>query len=105
MKLLGNTVLIVPLDDADIQVSAGGLFLVNHHKHSTLKYRVLAVGPGQWRRRKGKLKPCFDKPEVEVGDCVITRAQLDDSVVKHTLDDGNGRLIIHGDGVLLKWRE
>ena len=105
IKLIGNTILIEPLPDADMQKSAGGLFMVNKWKHSNLKFRVLAVGSGAWRRRKGKLKPVFDVPEVSVGDCIICRAELDPDVTKYAMDDGTGRLIIHSHGILMKWME
>ena len=110
LRLIGNVVLIEPMPDADIQRSASGIFLVNRYKKSTLKYRVLAVGNGEQRKRKlrsGRLKTTavFDRPEVEVGDCILTRAELDDGVTKHTLDDGTGRLIIHAWAIMAKWRE
>ena len=110
LKPLGNTVLIEPLADPDFQVSAGGIVLVNKYKKSNLKFRVLAVGNGEQRKRKlrsGRLKTTavFDKPEVEVGDCILCRADLDDGVTKHTFDDGTGRLIIHAWGIMAKWRE
>jgi co-chaperonin GroES (HSP10) len=110
MRLLGNTVLIQRLADTNEQVSAGGIICVNHHRKTNLKFRVLAIGPGEQRRRmsrSGKLKTTavFDKPQVEVGDCIITRAEMDDGIVKHSLDDGTGRLIIKSEGILASWKD
>jgi|HubBroStandDraft_6_1064221.scaffolds.fasta_scaffold107012_5 co-chaperonin GroES (HSP10) len=111
MKLLGNTVLIEPMPDADLQTSASGLLLVNHYKKTNLKFRVLAVGPGAQRKRKhprsGRERTvvAFDKPECAVGDCILTRAELDSDLVKHSFDDGTGRLIIYGHGVMLVWTQ
>ena len=103
MKLLGHTVLIEPLD-ADTQMSASGIIKVNSHKKSTLTFKVIAVGPGGWRRKKGK-PDRWVQPEVEVGDCILSRAMLDADIVKHSIDDGSGRLLIHADGILMKWRQ
>ena len=103
LKLIGHTVLIEPLD-AEVQTSASGLHLVNHHRKSTLKFRVIAVGPGGWRRKKGRPDK-WVQPEVEVGDCILSRAMLDADIVKHSIDDGSGRLLIHADGILMKWRQ
>jgi co-chaperonin GroES (HSP10) len=103
LRLIGNSVLLQPLD-AEVQVSASGLTLVNHYKKPTLKFRVLAVGPGAFRYRKGKRK-AFIVPEVEVGDFVICRAILDSSIVKHSLDDGTGRVIVEAESIQMKWRE
>lgn len=110
MRLLGNVVLIEPLPDADMQQSASGLFLVNHYKKTNLKFRVLAVGPGEQRRRlkrsgKRVLLDVVDAPEVEPGDCILTRALLDDGIIKESFDDGSGRLIIYSQGILAKWNE
>lgn len=110
IKLLGNTVLVEPLPDADMQKSASGIFLVNRYKKSNLKFRVLAVGPGELRRRlkrsgKRVILDVLDKPEVEPGDCVLTRALLDDGIIKEALEDGTGRLIIYSQGILAKWKE
>lgn len=104
IKLIGNVVLLEPLPDGDIQKSSSGIFLVNRHKKATLKYRVIAVGPGGWRYRKGRRK-CFVVPEVAVGECVLCRALLDDGVVKHSFDDGTGRVIVHSEGILASWRQ
>ena len=103
MRLLGNVVLLEPFD-VEAQVSASGLHLVNHYKKANLKYRVLAVGPGAFRWRKGKRK-AFVSPEVEVGDLVLCNAERDSSVVKESMDDGTGRVIVHSESILLKWRE
>lgn len=110
-KLIGNTVLIEPMPDADMQTSASGLLLVNHYKKNTLKFRVLAVGPGAQRKRKHprsqreRLVPTFDRPEVSVGDCILCRAELDDNVTKEALDDGTGRLIVYADKILMVWNQ
>lgn len=110
MKLLGNTILIEPLPDANEQISEGGIICVNHYLKTNLKFRVLAIGPGAQRQRKrpsGKLKtvPAFDKPEVEVGDCILCRAELDDAVTKYAFDDGTGRLIINADQIIASWKQ
>lgn len=112
MRLLGNTVLIAPLPDADIQTSASGLLLVNKWKKTNLKFRVLAVGPGEFRKRRrkdasGRFKTvaAFDQPECAVGDCILTRAELDSDITKFAFDDGSGKLIIKGEGVMLVWKE
>ncbi len=107
MKLIGNTVLIAPLPDANEQMSAGGIIQVNRYQRSNLKFRVLAVGPGEQRRRlkrsgKRVLLDVWDKPEVEVGDCVITRALLDDGIIKEALDDGS--FIIYSQGILASFK-
>lgn len=111
-RLLGNTVLIQPLPDADIQTSESGLLLVNKWKKTNLKFRVLAVGAGEFRRRRRKDASCrfktvaaWDSPECAVGDCVLTRAELDSDITKFAFDDGTGRLIIKGEGVMMVWRE
>lgn len=104
MRLLGNTVLLEPFDAEVWQSSASNLFIVNHYKKSTLAFKVLAVGPGEWRRKKRK-PAVFIKPEVVPGDLVICRAQLDPGVVKHSLDDGSGRIIVGADSLMLSWRE
>lgn len=108
LRLIGNSVLIAPLADPDFQTSAGGIVCVNKYRKTNLKFRVLAVGPGEQRMKKKngfyKVLPAFDKPAVEVGDCIITRAELDDGIVKHSLDDGTGRLIIKSEGILASWK-
>ena len=103
MRLLGNTVLLQSVDDR-VQPLSSGLVQVNYYKKPTLTYRVLAVGPGAFRWRRGKRK-AFVAPEVEVGDLVLCNAERDSSVVKESLDDGTGRVIVHAEGILLKWRE
>lgn len=112
MRLLGNTILIEPAPDADLQKSASGLVLVNHHKKANLKFRVLAVGPGAFRKRlrkdaSGRFKTtkCFDVPQVSVGDFILTRAVLDPEVTVYSFDDGTGRIIIKADGAMAVWRE
>lgn len=108
-RLIGNTVLIAPLADANEQVSAGGIVCVNHYHKTNLKFRVLAVGPGEWRKRKtrsGRTRTLnvWDAPDVKVGDCVLTRAELDSDVVKHSFDDGTGRLIIFSHGIMASYQ-
>lgn len=112
MRLLGNTLLIEPLPDVDMQKSASGLFLVNKWKKTNLKFRVLAVGPGEFRKRKrkdasGRFKTTkqFDVPEVAVGDCILTRAEIDDGLTRYAFDDGTGRLIIDARGAMCAWSE
>jgi co-chaperonin GroES (HSP10) len=112
IKLLGSTLLIEPLPDADEQVSEGGIICVNRYKKTNLKFRVLAVGPGEFRKRlrkdaSGRFKTTkqFDAPEVAVGDCILSRCELDADAVKFSYDDGSGRLIIRADAAMLVWRE
>ena len=50
-------------------------------------------------------RKAFIVPEVEVGDLVLCNAERDSSVVKESLDDGSGRVIVHAESILLKWRE
>lgn len=110
LRLFGNTVLLEPLPDVDAQVSASGIVSVNHYHKPTLKFRVLAVGPGEFRKRtkpSGKVKTvaAFDKPECSVGDCVLCRAGLDNDATVHSLDDGTGRVIVRGEALLMAWME
>jgi co-chaperonin GroES (HSP10) len=102
MRLIGNTVLLEPVGE-EAQASPTGLLLVNRYKRPTLKFKVLGVGPGAFIKR-GK-KRIWRQPEVEAGEMVICRAQLDGDLVKHSLDDGSGRVIVHADACLLSWRE
>lgn len=111
IKLLGNVLLIEPMPDADIQTSASGLFLVNKHRKTNLKFRVIAVGPGEFRKRtsprtgRTRMLKVWDAPECSVGDCILSRAELDDGIVRHSFDDGTGRLIIYGHGVIMVWKQ
>jgi co-chaperonin GroES (HSP10) len=115
LKLLGNTILAVPVDERT-QQSPSGLIMVNHYKKPTLKFRVLAVGPGQWRKRvtrtgRTKTLKVWDAPQCLVGDLILCRAQLDHEIVKHNFDDGTGRVILHAadargnPNLLLAWTE
>lgn len=109
LKLLGDVVLLEPTNETGY-AGEGGIMLPNHYKKPTITYRVLAVGPGQWRRKQTrngfwKKLAAYDQPEVSVGDMVLCRAALDADVVKHNFDDGTGRVIVHSRGILASWRE
>ena len=97
MRVIGNTLLIRPLDEGG-QLSPSGIVQVNYYKRPTLKFLVLAIGPGEWRKR-GK-KRVWRSHEVKVGDRIISRALLDSEVVRHAFDDGTGRMVIKAEGAL-----
>ena len=99
LKLVGNSVMVEPLPD--LQFSPSGLALPNHWKKPNLKYRVLAVGPGAWVKRKKKR--VFLSPEVAVGDGVLTRAWIDGGI-KHDFEDGSHRLIIDAADILASFQ-
>lgn len=103
LKLLGNSVLLEPIDAGEQLSSASNLVLVNHHKRANLKFKVVAVGPGAFVKRRKKR--VWLQPEVEPGDRVLCNAELDPAIVKHSLDDGTGRVLVDAAGILMKWRE
>lgn len=97
MMLLGNLALLAPLKPTHA-VSRGGIVLLpNQHRpwvdgDDQQQYRVLAVGPGYWRkpRRKGR-HPRFVQPEVKAGDRVLVDLKPG---IKETFDDHSGRIIV-----------
>jgi co-chaperonin GroES (HSP10) len=91
VRLLGCTALAVPLPET--QISGGGIAMPNKYKKPNMRYRVIAVGPGAWRVKK-KRRVQFFKPCVEVGDEIITRANVD-GVKFNSQHDGTGSLIIN----------
>lgn len=108
MKLLGNRILIEPLPDADReQTTASGLVLINKWKQANLKFKVIDKGPGGWQTRK-KGKRVWMQPEVEVGDCVLTKAHIGTGTGCFPMVDGlgreDGRYIIDSTLVELVWK-
>ena len=102
MRVLGNSLLIQPLDEQGQSLSSG-IIAVNFYKKPTLKFLVLAAGPGEWRKR-GK-KRVWRSHEVKVGDRIISRALLDSEVVRHSFDDGTGRMVIKAEGALATYEQ
>jgi co-chaperonin GroES (HSP10) len=75
-RLLGNRVILVPVN-TDLQKTASGVLVPKGINLSSPFYRVVAVGEGCWERRKGK-PPRFIKPEVKVGDIVLSTLWRDE---------------------------
>jgi co-chaperonin GroES (HSP10) len=73
LKPLGCRVLLLPFPEA--QTTASGFVLPNTYKRANIKFRVEAVGPGEFVRRKKK-PPIWVAPEVRVGDIVFSRHWL-----------------------------
>ena len=96
LKLTGTNILLQPLPQK-LRSDGGILFSANYRDDET-QFRVLAVGPGRWIRRKGK-KPFFKACEVEVGDHVLT-----EQVHGNKLQMPNGVIIIEHDEIIAKWR-
>jgi co-chaperonin GroES (HSP10) len=108
MRMTGNNVLLAPLKTAT--VSPGGIHLP-HNAHrpwvasdDQMQYRVIAVGPGKWVRRKKRKNQVrgmmrWEKPEVAPGDRVLAKL----TNIKDTFDDHSGRLIIDAQDILMKW--
>jgi co-chaperonin GroES (HSP10) len=103
IKPTGNSILIEPTPDADGQLSPGGIVMVNHYKKTNLKWRVLAVGPGEWVYSRNRKKRHWEQPEVQAGDLILSRCLLDGA--KYQFEDGTGRVIIKGGDAMMVWRE
>lgn len=97
IRVIGNALLIVPIDEQG-QLSPSGIVQVNFYKKPTLKFRVLAVGPGEFVKKKKRR--VWRTHDVNAGDFIISRALLDGHVVRHSFDDGTGRMLINADGAL-----
>jgi co-chaperonin GroES (HSP10) len=96
-RLLGNTVLLQPV--AELPSSTGGILLPNVYRKPTLKFRVIAIGPGAWKTFPSK-KKAFLKPEVKPGDIVISRCKLDHEAVKYAFEEGSECVIVHAESIL-----
>lgn len=70
-QLLGNRVMLIPFD-LSLQKSASGIFIPDTCKRPNFFFRVVAVGPGEWIRRKGKPNKWLS-PEVHLHDRVVSR--------------------------------
>lgn len=102
LKPFTNEVILEPLDERG-QILSSGIFIVNHYRHATLKWKVIAVGPAglvKRKNRKGKDKWVYRAPEVKVGDTVICRAQLEAEVVKKDFGDGSKRVVVDSEKIM-----
>jgi chaperonin GroES len=95
MRILGNRVLLKPLEPAE---RVGSIFIPERFRHHdprlVAQYRVLAVGPGRLLKN-GTLVPV----EVKPGDVVLTNLYSD----HQTLPDGT-KLVDAGQ-IEAHWRE
>lgn len=96
MKLLGNTVLLEPLNPL---LSRGGLHLIERYQDNK-QFRVVAVGPGRRVRKKGKADR-LETPEVQPGDHVLLNQYYGN---KFAFDDGTGRILVEAADIEAKWR-
>jgi co-chaperonin GroES (HSP10) len=98
MRVLGNNILIAPLNRP--VKSAGGVDLPQNAKYAAdgMQFRVLAVGPGRVVRKKGK--PDVLIPiDIEPGDFVLMN-EIHGNKFKYP----DGRLIVEADEIIAKWR-
>jgi co-chaperonin GroES (HSP10) len=99
LRLLGNRIVVSPVNNQLQPVSGSRLVIPNHFKHDVLTYVVIAVGPGAWVKR-GK-KRVWMQPECKVGDLVLTNAaSKHEMVVEHFSDTGKGQMVIRAEAVL-----
>jgi co-chaperonin GroES (HSP10) len=103
IRLIGNAVLIEPLPRPT--VSSGGIIIPHEQPGwqpaDASEWRVLAVGPGDFKRdKKGRRKGVFiPLTDVSPGDCVLCYT----GQKCFPLDDGTGRVIVQVDQLLLSW--
>ena len=117
LRMLKSDVLLGPVTWN--RRSPGGIHLLGTHRpwvdtDDSKQYRVLAVGPGRWvKRRRSSLAVDYSQvrrlsykflaPEVEPGDLVLVNLSSG-AAIKETLEDGSKRLIVDSSAILLKWR-
>jgi co-chaperonin GroES (HSP10) len=99
MKMTGNFVLVEPLPLET--KSSGGLHLPTDPKYfdDQKQWRVLAVGPGKLRKKKGRA-PLLIPPEVAPGDRVLVDIGQG---WRMAFEDGSNRRVIDADIILMKW--
>ena len=106
LRMLKSDVLLGPV--AWNRQSPGGIHLLGTHRpwvdtDDSKQYRVLAVGAGQWVKRRRRKSRVFIAPEVSPGDLVLVNLSSG-AAIKETLEDGSKRLIVDSSAILMKWR-
>jgi co-chaperonin GroES (HSP10) len=96
MRLLGNSVLIAPIPQA--QQSEGGIYFDMTRQDDQKQWLVLQTGWGSFRVKKGK-PPVYLPIEVWPGDRVL----VDMSLGAKALEDGSHRRIVDASQILAKW--